>query len=101
MKPTTETKVDMLNDIVYLIPSNSKQFVFNDHNTNNTYGKQVFKVLEDLDRVFNQYTTAKKLKNGNFLFSLLIGKKEAIAESIFSAKIKEVFEKVYGIPISM
>ena len=43
----------------------------------------------------------KRLKNGDFLFSLLRDKKEAIAEPNFSAKVKEVFKKVYGIPISM
>ncbi len=71
------------------------------YKTNNTYGKQVFKVPEDLDRVFDQYVTAKKLKNGDFLLSLLRDKKEPIAESNFSAKVKEAFKKVYGIPISM
>jgi hypothetical protein len=101
MKLTTETNVDTLNDINYLIVSNPKQFVFNDYKTDKTYGKQVFEVPEDLDKVFNQYITAKKLRNGDFLFSLLRDKKEPIAESNFSAKVKEVFNKVYGIPISM
>ena len=101
MKLTTETKVDMLNDINYLILSNPKQFVFNDYKTNNTYGKQDFKIPDDLDMVINQYITAKKLRNGDFLFSLLRDKKEPIAESNFSAKVKEVFNKIYGIPISM
>jgi hypothetical protein len=101
MKLTTETNVDMLNDINYLILSNPKQFVFNDYKTNNTCGKQVFKVPEDLDRVFNHYITAKKLKNDDFLFSLLRDKKEPIAESNFSAQDKGVFKKVYGIPISI
>ena len=101
MKLTTETSVDKLNDINYLVLSNPKQFIFNDYKTYNTYGKQVFNVPEDLERVFNQYITAKKLKNGDFLFSLLRDKKEPIAESNFSAKVKDVFNKVYGIPISM
>jgi hypothetical protein len=101
MKLTTETNVDMLNDINYLILSNPKQFVFNDYKTDKTYGKQVFEVPEDLDKVFNQYITAKKLKIGDFLFSLLRNKKEPIAESNFSAKVKGVFEKVYGIPITI
>jgi hypothetical protein len=101
MKLTTETNVDMLDDINYLILSNPKLFVFNDYKTNNTYGKQVFKVPDDLDMVINQYLTAKKLRNGDFLFSLMRDKKEPIAESNFSAKVKEVFKKVYGIPISM
>ena len=101
MKLTTETNVDMLNDINYLILSNPKQFVFNDYKTDKTYGKQVFEVPEDLDKVFNQYITAKKLKIGDFLFSLLRNKKEPIAESNFSAKVKGVFEKVYGVPITI
>ena len=101
MMLTTETNIDDLNDINYLILSNPKQFVFNDYKTNNTYGKQVFKVPEDLDMVINQYITSKKLENGDFLFSLLRDRKEPIAEPNFSAKVKEVFKKVYGIPISM
>ena len=101
MKLTTETNVDMLNDINYLILSNPKQFVFNAYKTDKTYGKQVFEVPEDLDKVFNQYITAKKLKIGDFLFSLLRNKKEPIAESNFSAKVKGVFEKVYGVPITI
>ncbi len=75
--------------------------VFNDYKIDKTYGKQVFEVPEDLDKVFNQYITAKKLKNCDFLFSLLRNEKESIAESNFSAKVKGVFEKVYGIPITM
>ena len=101
MKLTTETSVEKLNDINYLMLSNPKQFVFNDYKTNNTYGKQDFKIPDDLDMVINQFITAKKLRNGDFLFSLLRDKKEPIAESNFSAKVKEVFNKVYGIPISM
>ncbi len=54
-----------------------------------------------MDKVFNQYTTLKKLKIGDFLFSLLRDKKEPIAESKFSAKVKRVFEKVYGISITI
>ena len=101
MKLTTETSVEKLNDINYLMLSNPKQFVFNDYKTNNTYGKQDFKIPDDLDMVINQFITAKKLRNGDFLFSLLRDKKEPIAESNFSAKVKEVFNKIYGIPISM
>jgi len=101
MKLTTETNIDKLNDINYLVLSNPKQFIFNDYKTYNTYGKQIFEIPKDLDMVINQYIAAKKLKNGDFLFSLLRDKKEPIAESNFSAKVKEVFKKVYGIPISM
>jgi hypothetical protein len=66
MKLTTGTNVVMLNDVHYLILSNPKQFVFHDYKTNNTYGMQAFEVPEDLDRVFNQYITAKKLKMAIF-----------------------------------
>jgi hypothetical protein len=79
MKLTTETSVGKLNDIYHLMLSNPKQFVFNDYKTNNTYGKQGFKITDDLDMVINQYITAKKLRNGDFLFSLLRYKKEPIA----------------------
>ena len=47
MKLTTETSIDKLNEINYIILSNPKQFVFNDYKTNNTYGKQVFKIPDD------------------------------------------------------
>lgn len=101
MKITTETSLDKLNDINYLVLSSPKLFVFNDYKTNNSYGKQDFKIPDDLDKVINQYIIAKKLKNGDFLFSLMRDKKEPIAESNFSAKVKGVFQKVYGIPISI
>ncbi len=38
-KLTTETNVDMLNYINYLILPNPKQFVLNDYKPNNTYRK--------------------------------------------------------------
>jgi len=101
MKLTTETSIDKLNDINYLVLSNPKEFVFNDYKTYKTYGKQVFKVPEDLDIVINQYIITKKLKDGDFLFSLMRDKKEPIAEPNFSSKVTGVFKKVYGIPISM
>ena len=83
MKLTTETNVDMLDDINYLILSNPKQFVFNDYKTNNTYGKQVFKVPDDIDMVINQYLTAKKLRNGDFLFSFMRDKKNQLQKATF------------------
>ena len=101
MKLTTETNVDMLNDFNYLILSSPKIFVFNDYKTYATYGKQVFKIPDDLDMIINQYITAKKLRNGDFLFSLMRDTKEPISEPNFSPKVKGVFKKVYGIPISM
>ena len=55
MKLTTETKVHMLNDMIYFMLSNPKQFVFNDYKIYNTNGRQVFKVPEDMDMVINQY----------------------------------------------
>ena len=53
----TEMSIDKLNDINYLVLSYPKQFVFNDYKTDKTYGKQVFEVPEDLDRVINQSNT--------------------------------------------
>ncbi len=59
MELTTETSVDKLNDVYHLMLSDPKQFVFNDYKTNNIYGKQVFKITDDLDMVINQHITAK------------------------------------------
>ena len=42
--------------------------------------------FEDLDMVINQYITAKKLKNGDFLFSLMSDKKETLAEPNFQQR---------------
>ena len=103
MKLTTETKVHMLYDMIYFMLSNPKQFVFNDYKTYNTNGRQVFKVPEDMDMVIDQYWITKKMKDGDFLFSLKHNNKEAIAESSFSAKVKKfskrvmVFQYIYEI----
>jgi hypothetical protein len=93
MKLTTVISVDKLNDINDLMLSNPKQFVFNDYKTNNTSGKQVFKITDDLDMVINQYITAKKLRNGDFLISLLRDKKEPIADSTQKANFQERLKK--------
>ncbi len=45
----TETSIDSLNEIKYLVLSNAKQFVFNDCKTYNTYDKQVFIFPDDLN----------------------------------------------------
>ena len=100
MKITTETDETKLNHINYLIVSNPLKFIFNDYKTDRIYGKQSFPVPADLGQILNQYIMMKGLKSGDYLFSLLRNKKEAIAESNFSNKIMSVFKKIYGIPIT-
>jgi hypothetical protein len=76
-------------------------FVFNQYKTDKTYGKQIFEIPTSLDVIINKYIHLKGLKSGDYLFSLERNKKEAIAESNFSSKVSNVFNKVYDTPVSV
>ena len=54
-----------------------------------------------LNTIIDNYINEKKLKNGDYLFGLLRNKREVIKESVFSKKISDVFDKIYGVPISV
>lgn len=102
MRITTETNPKKLTDDNYVILSKPKQFVFNDYKTNRTFGQQVFNVDNDyLSEVIDIAIQEKKLKSGDYLFSLARDKREAINQSAFSAKVSNTFKKVYGVPISI
>ena len=99
---TSETDINKLNDINFLIrDGNKKKFVFNDYKTYKTYKKQVFDVPESLSKIINKYMTIKGLKDGDFLISLERNKREIISEGNFSTKISNIFNKIYNIPISI
>ena len=102
VKITTEQDVTKLNDVNYLtILTNPRKVIFNDYKTNQTYGKQIFSIPDDLDNIINKYINIKGLKPNDYLFGLDRDKREYIAQSNFSKKISEVFNKVYKIPISL
>lgn len=101
MKITYETNKDKLNDINYLIIDSPKRFIFNDYKTYKKYGKQDFIIDSDLDKIINRYINAKKLKNGDYLFSLERDKNEILSQPNFTNKIINVFKKIYNVPISV
>lgn len=105
VKITTETDINKLNDLStnYLIINRLPyKFVFNDYKTYKTYGQQVIPIEDKfLSNIIEYYINDKRLKSGDYLFSLLRDKREVIKEPAFSKKISDVFEKVYGIPISV
>ena len=105
VKITNETDINKLNDPstnYLMISSHPYKFVFNNYKTYKKYGQQVLPVQDkDLNIIIDHYINEKKLKNGDYLFSLLRNKREAIKESVFSKKISDVFYKIYGVPISV
>lgn len=102
VKLTTETNINKLNDINYLIISKSpKEVVFNDYKTSRKYGKQIFNIPDELDNIINKYINIKGLKPNDYLFGLDRDKREYISQPNFSKKISDVFQKIYKIPISL
>ena len=105
IKITTETNINKLNDTstnYLIITSNPYKFVFNDYKTYKIYGQQVIPIEDkELIIIIDHYINEKKLKNNDYLFSLLRDKRQVISEPVFSKKISDVFMKVYGIPISV
>ena len=103
VKITTETNIEKLKDpsTNYLIVDEKPYiFIFNDYKTDTTYGQQKIKVENKyLNLAIEQYINDKKLKNGDYLFSLLRDKREVISEPTFSKKVSNIFYKVYGTPI--
>jgi len=98
---TSENDTSKLDGINYLILSSPKMFVFNQYKTDKKYGKQIFEIPTSLDVIINKYINMKGLKSGDYLFSLKRNKKEAVAESNFSSKVSNVFNKVYDTFISV
>jgi len=105
VKITNETDLNKLNDpsTNYLILDTMPyKFVFNFYKTYKIYGQQVIPVEDKtLNIVIGEYINEKKLKSGDYLFSKLRDKREVIDEPAFSKKISDIFNKVYGVPISV
>jgi hypothetical protein len=104
VKITKETNLKKLEDPstnYLMISTEPYQFVFNDYKTYKKYKQQVIPVEDKtLNIIIDHYINEKRLKNGDYLFSLLRDKRETIEGPVFSKKISDVFKKVYGIPIS-
>ena len=102
---TTETDEKKLEDdnLNFLsISSKGKKIIFNNYKTDIKYGQQVFKLTDpELNKIIDVYIKTKRLRAGNYLFSLETDKERPMAQSNFSKKIKQVFYKVYKEPISV
>jgi hypothetical protein len=102
---TTETDEKKLEDdnLNFLsISSKGKKIIFNNYKTDIKYGQQVFKLTDpELNNIIDVYIKTKRLRAGNFLFSLETNKERPMAQSNFSKKIEQVFYKVYKEPISV
>jgi hypothetical protein len=102
---TNETDISKLNELNYLVLNKegmkNKKFVFNDYKTSKTYGKQVFTIPTELDNIIDTYLKTKGLSSGDKFIPLNRNKNEMLDEGNFSNRIKNVFHKVYGIPISL
>lgn len=100
MRLTTEKDPEKLNEMNYLIiNADNMKFVFNDYKTFKTYKKQIFNIPINLKNVINKYINLKGLKDGDLLFKTDDNK--IISEGNFSAKISNIFKKVYNVPISI
>ena len=105
VKITNEIDINKLNDPstnYLMIPPHPYKFVFNNYKTYKKYGQQVLPVQDkDLNSIIDHYINEKNYRNGDYLFSLLLNKREMIQELVFSKKISDIFYKIYGIPISV
>lgn len=105
VKITTETNIEKLKDpsTNYLIVGEKPYiFIFNDYKTDTTYGQQKIAVENHfLNLAIDEYINDKKLREGDYLFSLIRDKREIMSEPVFSQKISNIFYKVYGVPVSV
>jgi hypothetical protein len=97
MKLTTEEDINKLNKSNYLIIGDNMRFIFNDYKTSKAFKKQIFNIPINLKNVINKYINIKDLNDGDLLFKTDDNK--IINEGNFSAKISNVFKKVYDVPI--
>ena len=102
---TTETDKKELEDenLNFLsISPKGKKIIFNNYKTDIKYGQQVFKLTDpELNKIIDSYIKIKKLKEGDYLFSLETDKQRPIAQSNFSNMVAQVFYKVDKEPISV
>jgi hypothetical protein len=101
-RETDEKKLEDAKLNFLSISPKGRKAIFNNYKTDIKYGQQVFPILDpELNKIIDTYIAIKKLKEGNYLFSLESNKKKEMAESNFSKKVVEVFYKVYKEPISV
>ncbi len=94
---TTETEEMELEDddlIFWSISSKGKKVIFNNYKTEIKYGQQVFKLTDpELSKITDTYINIRKLKAGNYLFSLETDKKRPIANQFSVKKWSKYFIK--------
>ncbi len=79
-----------------------KIVIFNKYKTDRKYGQQVFKLTDPaLNKIIDSYIKIKKLKEGDYIFSLETDKQRPLAQSNFSKIVTEVHYKVYKEPINL
>jgi len=101
-RETDEKKLEDAKLNFLSISPKGRKAIFNNYKTDIKYEQQVFPILDpELNKIIDTYIAIKKLKEGNYLFSLESNKKKEMAESNFSKKVVEVFYKVYKEPISV
>lgn len=98
---TDETDKDkLINNNNYLIIKDEWRLVYNEYKSAKSLKQQVINVPDDLKHIMTQYIAAKSLVVGDYLFSQSRNKQKLISASNFSNKIRNVFNKVYGVDIS-
>ena len=101
LRITDETNLDNLMDTDnYLVVKGPWKLVYNEYKTAAEFGQYTVDVPDDFKFFLQMYITAKKLKVGDYLFSLMRDKRELISQGNFSCKISNVFKKIYGVNIS-
>lgn len=103
VKLTNETDLDQLkdkNNYLILNPK-SKVVVFNEYKTKRKYKQQNFDIPKDLNKILDEYISRNGLKVGDYLFFLNRDKREVLNQSNFSAKVSNVFKKIYSRAITI
>ncbi len=74
------------------ITPKEKKVIFNNYKTDIKYGQQVLKLTDpELNKIIDTYITTRKLKEGDYLFSLKTDKRRPRSQPNFSKMIEEVF----------
>ena len=79
---------------------NPSVVIFNEYKTAKVFKKQVLEIPDEIKALVKEYLIVKKINIGDYVFGLVRNKKEYVAQSNFSTKIKTVFNKLYDANIT-